>query len=72
MLLSGSLQLSYVVAMLKAASKGMQACTEAISTINGTVGDLETTAMFATAQALNPEDGVKGNFAARRGDFEDS
>ena len=22
--------------------------------------------MFATARALNPEDGVKGNFAARR------
>ena len=59
-------QLSFVVAMLKAASKGTQACTEAISTINGIVGDLETTAMFAAAGALNPEDGVKGNFAPRR------
>ena len=52
--------------MLKAASKGMQAYTEAISTINGIIGDLETTAMFATARALNLEDGVKSNFAARR------
>ena len=50
--------------MLKAASKGMQVCTEAISTINGIVGDFET--MFAIAWARNPEDVVKSNFAARR------
>ena len=52
--------------MLKAASKGTQACTEALSTINGIVGDLETTAMFAAAGALNSEDGSKGNFAQNR------
>lgn len=41
----------------KAASKGTWVCAKAI---NGTVGDLENTAMFAAAGALNPKDGIKG------------
>ena len=45
-------QISYVVMALKSGSRGTQACSEAISTIMGIVGDLETTAMFAAAGAL--------------------
>jgi len=52
--------------MLKAANKGRQACTKALSMIQGIVGDLETTAMFAATGALNNEDGSKGSFAQNR------
>ena len=45
-------QISYVLMALKLGSKGTQACSEAISTIMGIVGELETTAMFAAAGAL--------------------
>lgn len=41
---------------------GTQACTEAISTIQGLIGDLETSAMFATAGALTTE-GPRGNLS---------
>lgn len=40
---------------LQAGSKGTQACINAISVIQGVVGDLETTVMFANAKTLNPE-----------------
>lgn len=48
-------KVSHVVSAIQAGAIGTQACNEAISTINGIVGDLETTAMFATAGALNQE-----------------
>ena len=44
-----------MVAALKSGSKGTQACNEAVSTISGLIGDLETTAMFAAAGALQNE-----------------
>jgi len=34
--------------------------------IQGIIGDLETTAMFAATGALNSEDGLKRNFAQNR------
>ena len=45
-------KVSNMIAALKSGSKGTQACNEAISTIRGLIGDLETTAMFAAAGAL--------------------
>ena len=50
---------------IQAGAVGTQACNEAIATIMGIVGDLETTAMFCTAGALNPE-GKPGSFAEHR------
>ena len=52
-------KVSHVVSAIQAGAIGTQACNEAIASINGIVGDLETTAMFATAGALN-EEGDKG------------
>lgn len=48
-------QVSYVLATLQAGSVGTQECINAISTLNGIIGDLETTVMFAEAGTLNPE-----------------
>lgn len=48
---------SYVLATLQAGSIGTQACIDAVNTLNGIVGDLETTIMFAQAGTLNPETG---------------
>jgi talin len=48
-------KVSNMVAALKSGSKGTQACNEAVSTISGLIGDLETTAMFAAAGALQNE-----------------
>ena len=53
------LQVSYVVSAIQAGAVGTQACNEAITTISSIVGDLETTAMFCTAGALNPEEGAQ-------------
>ena len=47
--------MSYVLATLQAGSVGTQECINAISTLNGIIGDLETTVMFAEAGTLNPE-----------------
>ena len=58
-------QVSYVVAAIQAGAVGTQACNEAIATIQSIVGDLETTAMFCTAGALNPE-GKVGVFHEHR------
>ena len=58
-------KVSHVVAALQAGAVGTQACNEAINTITGIVGDLDTTAMFCTAGALNPE-GEVGVFAKHR------
>ena len=44
-----------MVSAIQAGAIGTQACNEAISSIAGIVGDLETTAMFCTAGALNAE-----------------
>ncbi|XP_074599773.1 talin-1-like [Brevipalpus obovatus] len=56
---------SYVLAALQAGSRGTQACINAVSTVNGVIGDLDTTIMFATAGTLNPED-ENDQFAAHR------
>ncbi len=50
------IQVSGVIVALQAGAVGTQACNEAIQSIGSIVGDLETTAMFCTAGALNPED----------------
>ena len=47
-----------MVSAIQAGAVGTQACNEAIATISGIVGDLETTAMFCTAGALNPDAGA--------------
>ena len=44
---------------IQAGAIGTQACNEAISTIDGIVGDLETTSLFSTAGALNPDESGK-------------
>lgn len=56
---------SYVLAALQAGSRGTQACINAVSTVNGVIGDLDTTIMFATAGTLNPESD-KDVFSAHR------
>ena len=53
------------MAAIQAGAVGTQACSEAIATIQSIVGDLETTAMFCTAGALNP-DGKAGAFPEYR------
>ncbi len=58
-------KVSRTVSAIQAGAVGTQACNEAIATIMGIVGDLETTAMFCTAGALNPE-GEVGSFAEHR------
>ena len=54
-LICDNLQVSYVLATLQAGSVGTQECINAISTLNGIIGDLDTTVMFAEAGTLNPE-----------------
>lgn len=44
-----------MLATLQASSVGTQECINVISTLNGIIGDLETTVMFAQAGTLNPE-----------------
>lgn len=44
-----------MLATLQAGSVGTQECINAISTLAGIIGDLETTVMFAQAGTLNPE-----------------
>ena len=51
-----------MLASIQAGAVGTQACNEAVETINGIVGDLETAAMFVTAGALTSEGGAKGTF----------
>lgn len=58
-------KVAQVLSSLQAGAMGAQACNEAIATIAGIVGDLETTAMFAAAGALSPE-GRPGTFAEQR------
>jgi len=41
----------------QAGAVGTQACMDAVKTISGLMGDLETTAMFCTAGALPPSNG---------------
>ena len=55
------LQVAQILAAIQAGAVGTQACNEAVDSINGIVGDLETAAMFATAGALS-SDGPKGVF----------
>ena len=50
-----SAQVSYVLATLQAGSVGTQECINAISTLAGIIGDIDTTVMFAQAGTLNPE-----------------
>lgn len=47
--------MSYVLATLQAGSVGTQECINAISTLAGIIGDIDTTVMFAQAGTLNPE-----------------
>jgi len=47
-------QVGYVLAALQAVSRGTQVCINAVSTIQGIIGDLNTTIMFATSGTLNP------------------
>ena len=55
-----------MLAALQAGAVGTQACHEAMSTIVSIVSELETTALFCTAGALNPEDTSVSNFAEHR------
>ena len=49
-----------MLAALQAGSRGTQACIDAGSTVNGIIGDLDTTIMFASAGTLTAEgDGEK-------------
>ena len=58
-------QVGYVLSTIQSGAVGTQACNEAVSAIKGLVGDIETTAMFARAGALNRE-GQIGVFAEHR------
>ena len=44
-----------MLATLQAGSIGTQACIDAINTLAGLIGDIDTTVMFAQAGTLNPE-----------------
>ena len=44
-----------MLATLQAGSIGTQECINAISTLAGIIGDIDTTVMFAQAGTLNPE-----------------
>ena len=48
-------QVGFVLAALQSVSRGTQICINAISTIQGIIGDIKATIMFATAGTLNPE-----------------
>ena len=47
--------MTFVLSALQAGAQGTQACINAVSAIEGIIGDLETTIMFATASTLNPD-----------------
>lgn len=53
---------------VKSGAKGVAACDNAISTVNGVVGDLTTMAMFAASGSLNPDD-PKDSFNAHKEDI---
>ena len=44
-----------MLSALQAGAQGTQACINAVSSIEGIIGDLETTIMFANAATLNPD-----------------
>lgn len=46
---------SQVLTVLQAGSRGTQACINAVSTVSGIIGDLDTTIMFASAGTLHAE-----------------
>ncbi|XP_062512011.1 talin-like [Corticium candelabrum] len=48
-------KVTFVLSALQAGAQGTQACINAVSAIEGIIGDLETTIMFATASTLNPD-----------------
>ena len=50
-----SFQVSHLLAALQQGSRGTQACINAASAVQGIVGDLDTTVMFASAGTLHPE-----------------
>ena len=45
----------YVLAALQAGSRGTQACIHAANSVQGIIGDIDTTIMFANSGTLNPE-----------------
>lgn len=47
---------SYVLAAFQAGSRGTQACIMAANSVQGIIGDIDTTILFANSGALNPED----------------
>ena len=55
-----------MLAALQAGSRGTQACIEAIDELEGLIGDLETTSMFASAGTLTADDGTSTAFAVHR------
>lgn len=57
-------KVSQILAALQAGSRGTQACINAVSTVSGIIGDLDTTIMFATAGTLHSDN--DGNFADHR------
>eukprot|EP00794_Sanderia_malayensis_P019501 gene19501-21428_t len=49
-------QVSFVLATLQAGSVGTQECINAAAALQGMMGDLDTSVMFAQAGTLNPDD----------------
>ncbi len=47
---------SFVLAALQAGSRGTQACIHAANSVQGIIGDIDTTIMFATSGTLNSDD----------------
>lgn len=47
--------MSHLLAALQQGSRGTQACINAASAVQGIVGDLDTTVMFAATGTLHPE-----------------
>ena len=60
------IQVSYIISAIQAGAIGTQACNEAVNSIQSIVGDLETTAMFCSAGALNREPGNETSFSEHR------
>jgi talin len=54
-----------VLAALHEGSRGTQACINAANTVSGIIGDLDTTILFATSGALNPQRG-EADFGSHR------
>ena len=48
-------KVSQVLATLQLGARGTQACINAVSTVSGIIGDLDTTIMFATAGTLHAD-----------------